>query len=142
MPVFEHIAAKAHTTAVVGQVSATVARDRTKDFALAFEGYVLVPADGVYDFPLQANDGARLYIDGRLVTKILNNITEGVDRTLRALGVLRLTRGYHVSGSNTQASVTVIPNWPLTKLGFFPADLYSELCYNVIRKDPEMRNHR
>ncbi len=95
MPVFEHIAANAHTTAVVDQVSTTVAGDRTKNFALAFEGYVLVPADGVYDFPLQANDGARLYIDGRLVTKIMNNITEGVDRTPEALGALRLARGHH-----------------------------------------------
>ncbi len=95
MPVFEHIVANARTTAHVNEVSPAAAGDRTKDFALAFEGYVLLPADGVYEFPLQANDGARLYIDGRLVTKVMKDITEGVDKTPEPLGALRLAKGYH-----------------------------------------------
>ncbi|MBO5042702.1 MAG: hypothetical protein J6D87_07035 [Clostridia bacterium] len=95
MPDFEHIVANAQNTCVVSEVSLTVAGERMNDFALAFEGYVLISEDGVYDFPVQVNDGARLYIDGRLVTKVMNGITEGVDKTPNALGALRLAKGYH-----------------------------------------------
>lgn len=95
MPVFEHIAANAAETSVVPEVSLTAAGERHRDFALGFEGYVHVPADGVYEFPLRANNGARLYIDGRLVTKIMRDVTEGADKTPDPLGALPLAKGYH-----------------------------------------------
>ena len=95
MPDFAHIAANAKGSSVVSEVSLAAAGERVRDFALAFEGYVLIAADGVYEFPIQTDDGARLYIDGRLVTKVLNGITEGVDKTPKALGALHLAKGYH-----------------------------------------------
>ena len=95
MPVFGHIAANAAETSVIPEVSLTAAGERRRDFALGFEGYVHVPADGVYEFPLRANDGACLYIDGRLVTKIMRDVTEGVDKTPTPLGALPLAKGYH-----------------------------------------------
>ena len=40
---------------------------RPESFALTFDGYARVPADGLYDFHLQSDDGAVLRIDGEIV---------------------------------------------------------------------------
>ncbi len=121
MPDFEHIAANAQATVVVQEVSTAAAGDREKDFAIAFGGYVLVSADGVYEFPLQANDGARLYIDGRLVTKVMSDITEGVDETPKALGALRLAKGYHAIKIEYASVGGGSPNLVFGQASFFTA---------------------
>ena len=41
--------------------------ERDKNFALVFEGYIMVPSDGIYSFYSDSDDGSKLYIDGELV---------------------------------------------------------------------------
>lgn len=95
MPVFDHIAANAQATSVVSEVSLAVAGDRVKDFAVSFDGYVWLSENGLYDFVLQASDCARIYIDGRLVTEVMNPPAREADMPSHALGALRMSKGYH-----------------------------------------------
>ena len=95
MPDFEHIAANAQTTALVTEISLAAAGEKTKDYALSFEGYVELPENGVYDFAIQASDCARVYIDGRLVTEVINPPAREANRSAKALGALPLAEGYH-----------------------------------------------
>ena len=95
MPNFEHIAANAQTTALVNEISLAAAGERTKDYALSFEGYVDLPENGVYDFAVQASACARVYIDGRLVTEVINPPAREADQPSKALGALRLAKGFH-----------------------------------------------
>jgi predicted alpha-1,2-mannosidase len=45
-------------------------REGEQYFAFDFEGYIMVPVNGIYTFYLTTNDGGRLYIDGNL---LINN---------------------------------------------------------------------
>ena len=94
MPVMEHIAANAEATLVARRISAETWADR-KDFALCFAGYVSIPADGTYEFPLHTNGCARLYVDGRLVTEVINPPAREAGQPSSALGALPLAAGYH-----------------------------------------------
>lgn len=94
MPVIEHIAANAMETTVTREVSAAAWADRT-DFALSFRGFVAIPTNGVYDFPLKTRGCARLYLDGRLVTEVMNLPAREADQPSKALGALPLAAGYH-----------------------------------------------
>ena len=95
MPDFDHIAANALETTVISDLSTALAGDRRGDFALSFDGYIRIPADGVYAFSLTANDCARLYVDGRLSAEIMNPPARESHEPSRALGGLRLAAGYH-----------------------------------------------
>ena len=58
--------------------------DAVKDarpFGYTYEGYINVPADGLYTFKLEANDGAILYIDNQL---LINNDGGHQTQTLEA----------------------------------------------------------
>jgi hypothetical protein len=94
MPVMEHIAANAEETTVTREVSAAAWADRS-DLALSFKGFVAIPADGVYGFPLHTRGCARLYLDGRLVTEVMNPPAREADQPSKALGALPLAAGYH-----------------------------------------------
>ncbi len=60
-------------------------------FAVEFEGYINVPKDEIYEFELNADDGAILMIDGE---KIVNN--DGVkEKSAAQSGIVPLKRGYH-----------------------------------------------
>ena len=95
MPDFGHIAANARETVVVGEVSVANLGDGGGDFALSFEGYVFIPADGVYAFPLKASDCARLRVDGRLVAEVVPTPAIGSDTPVHDGRGLRLAEGYH-----------------------------------------------
>ena len=93
MPVMEHITANAIETAVTREVSAQ-SWVTGSSFALSYEGYVRIPADGQYEFPLVTKECARLYIDGRLVTEVLNlSIREECPSKIAK--ALPLAAGYH-----------------------------------------------
>lgn len=59
-------------------------------FAFIFEGYINVPAKGVYTFRTTTDDGSVLYIDGKLV---VNN--DGGHAAVSAQGVIGLEAGLH-----------------------------------------------
>jgi len=54
-------------TGVTDTLGALV-KNGDKDGGIRFEGYVEVPADGIYTFSLASNDGSKLYIGDYLVT--------------------------------------------------------------------------
>ena len=80
---------------MVSEISTAPAGDRQGDFALSFEGYIRLPADGVYGFTLRTGDCARLYVDGRLSAEIMNHPAREAREPSRAPGGLRLAAGYH-----------------------------------------------
>ncbi len=94
-PVFDHIGDLAAVTAHMPGIHAGYG-NRYADYALLFEGYVKVPSDDTYTFSLICDDGARLYIDGRLVVDgsyVKGTDTAGTARTY--VGCIRLAAGCH-----------------------------------------------
>ncbi len=94
-PDFRLIANLAAVTAHVESIHPRYG-NRYADFALAFDGYVKVPADDRYTFTLVCDDGARVYVDGRLVVD--GGYAAGTDTTGTArthIGNIRLEAGYH-----------------------------------------------
>ena len=59
-------------------------------FRFQFEGFVLLPEDGVYSFFTDSDDGSRLYIDGTLVVE-----NDGLHGTSEETGSIALSAGYH-----------------------------------------------
>ena len=45
-------------------------RDRASEFGYIFNGYILVPKEGIYTFYTKSNDGSRLYINNQ---QVVNN---------------------------------------------------------------------
>ncbi len=65
--------------------------DMTQNFGLTFDGYILIPADGIYGFYLNSDDGSKMAIDDKDV--ILN---DGVRvRAAEKGDYFALGKGYH-----------------------------------------------
>jgi len=63
---------------------------RDEDYALTFTGYVHVPADGVYAFSINSDDGSRLYVSDTLLAD-----NDGLHGDYEMTGVIGLKAGYH-----------------------------------------------
>lgn len=63
---------------------------RKEHFAVVYQGYLKVPADGLYTFYLMSDDGCRLQVDGSDV--VTNRVTRNLDETS---GTIALTAGQH-----------------------------------------------
>ena len=74
----------------VPQFALHVGGGRTEDFALRFTGYIEAPADGLYTFYTNSDDGSRLYIGG---DPVVNN--DGLHAPVEASGIVRLAAGKH-----------------------------------------------
>ncbi len=61
-----------------------------ENFAVEYEGYVKVPAEGAYTFFVNSDDGSSLYIDGRLVVS-----NDGLHAPTERSGRVFLSEGYH-----------------------------------------------
>ena len=59
-------------------------------FGFQFEGFVLLPKDGVYSFFTDSDDGSRLYIGGTLVVE-----NDGLHGINEEKGSIALSAGYH-----------------------------------------------
>ncbi len=57
---------------------------------IQFEGFVLLPKDGVYSFFTDSDDGSRLYIGGTLVVE-----NDGLHGINEEKGSIALSAGYH-----------------------------------------------
>ena len=68
---------------------------RTSSFALSYDGYIKIPEDGNHRFRIAADDGARLYIDGRLVAEVPYDAEREAGTVVEAGGNIRLAAGYH-----------------------------------------------
>ena len=67
---------------------------QNKDIAAVFEGYILVSESRLYEFDLSYGDGAKLFVDGRLV---IDGSYDPADKTTEksARGSMILSQGYH-----------------------------------------------
>jgi azurin len=65
--------------------------EQSRDFAIDFTGELAVPKDGAYTFYLDADDGARLWIDDAVIANYDGSHRFGADFIAKA----NLTRGYH-----------------------------------------------
>jgi alpha-L-fucosidase len=65
-------------------------KERPADYALSFSGFIKIPADGVYTFYIESDDGSNLIIDGRFS---LNN--DGQHAMLEKSMETALAKGYH-----------------------------------------------
>jgi hypothetical protein len=63
---------------------------RSNYFGYLFDGYIRVPADDIYIFYLNSNDGSRLYIDG---IELMEN--DGNHGSVEEEGRIALKKGYH-----------------------------------------------
>ena len=81
------------TRSTRGGIAATPtpnAAGSAEDFAIEFTGLVNANQDGVYDFALYSDDGARLWIDGALVVD-----HDGLHSASAAVGPVGLKKGWH-----------------------------------------------
>jgi hypothetical protein len=62
-------------------------------FGINFTGYILAPADGLYTFYLQSNDGSYLFLDGK---ELIEN--DGNHGGVEEPGTIGLKAGYHSIG--------------------------------------------
>jgi S1-C subfamily serine protease len=60
------------------------------DYALLLEGYIEIPADGVWSLHIGSDDGSRLYVDGALIAS-----SDGTHPTQWSSGRQRLGKGLH-----------------------------------------------
>lgn len=60
------------------------------DYAVRYSGYLKIPADGFYNFYAHSDDGAKVYIDGKL---IINN--DGRHAPIEKKGFASLQKGFH-----------------------------------------------
>ncbi len=65
-------------------------KEREQYFAFDFDGYLKIPADGIYTFYLTTNDGGRLYLENEL---LINN--DGLHPAAEIFTEIALKAGYH-----------------------------------------------
>jgi len=77
------------TSKIVTSVSHSVA-GRDSLFSIEFEGYILIPTDGVYGLYVRSDDGSKLVIDG--TEPVMN---DGVHGMVEEGRTFPLAKGYH-----------------------------------------------
>lgn len=66
--------------------------NKLKDaFGASFDGYIFAPEDAIYEFQIEANDGARFEIGGERLIEI----AETSDKQTTRYGIAPLAKGYH-----------------------------------------------
>ena len=118
MPDFRLIEGNLEDTRITKDLSSyTITVGENEGVALSFDGYVQIPEDGTYTFPVTADDCARLYIDGRLITEVAYDGSRAANATASANGSIRLAKGYHkitveyAEMGNGNATLTLEGDW-------------------------------
>jgi hypothetical protein len=65
-------------------------REQNDYFGFQYEGFILLPEDGIYSFYTDSDDGSRLYIDGTMVVE-----NDGLHGMNEERGSIALRSGYH-----------------------------------------------
>jgi hypothetical protein len=87
LPVFDTLSNA--TTSVVKNIDLSEI-DRQEDFALLFQGWIEVPATGVYTFHCNSDDGSRMFVAGQ---RLLDN--DGLHGMKERYGSIALKKGLH-----------------------------------------------
>ena len=74
----------------VSNFDAGKVRERSDYYAIRFDGFVFVPADGVYTFHVLSDDGALFSVDGDTVVA-----HDGIHGAGEKSGQIALQKGYH-----------------------------------------------
>ena len=93
---------------------------RQKQYALEFEGYLQVPADGFYEFAVESDDGAVLQIDDELVVD-----NDGNHSPQLVSGHLPMRRGlhkFHLDYFQAEGGASLKLLWGLVGTGLRPMD--------------------
>ena len=80
MPNFSQLEAVLVDDEQRGLIDVAHAGDRNKEFAIVWSGKIVAKSEKIYTFRLDASDGARLYIDGQLVTEVEGVGPRGTER--------------------------------------------------------------
>lgn len=87
----KQIPAKADSTGILSNIQIRTFLDQNKSsFGVTYEGYLKIDTDGLYEFHVNADDGAVLYIDDHLV---INN--DGVHTLTDKTAFSALRKGFH-----------------------------------------------
>jgi hypothetical protein len=87
LPDFDTIPAVNSFTAETVAIPETA---RDEDYGLVFQGFVRVPADGVYAFSINSDDGSRLAVADTLLVD-----NDGLHGDFEKTGLIGLKAGYH-----------------------------------------------
>ena len=77
------------TPTIVDSIART-GRERPETYGLRFDGFVRVPADGIYEFMLVSDDGSVLSVGGDIVVD-----NDGMHSETEKTGMIALARGLH-----------------------------------------------
>jgi DUF1680 family protein len=77
-------------TSVVTHLDAVAIRDTADAYALEFEGWILLPEDGIYTFIIRSDDGGRILIHGKEVV-----VNDGLHEITERSGQAALAHGFH-----------------------------------------------
>jgi hypothetical protein len=110
------------------------ARSRDENYALVFDGYLNIPADGGYTFTILAGDQARLELDGAPVAispkpfaQVCGSAGNAVQLTTASVGLRAGRHAIRVSMSNTLGENNFALKWqgPGISLSDIPAAAFS-----------------
>lgn len=88
LPDFETL--EAEKTGIATGLNLQPAGELTEDFGLLFEGYIKIPATGVYQFTVSSDDGGRLIIGDQQVVDY-----DGIHGQGEKKGIIALEKGLH-----------------------------------------------
>jgi hypothetical protein len=112
-------------------------------YAVAWDGFIDIPADGGYSFTLMARDGARLMIDGRQVAKTgppFAQVCGSPGNAMRfdrgSMGLRAGQHALHLEGLHTmsQGSPRLLWEGPTLPLTDVPAAAFSHLRQDTVTK--------
>jgi hypothetical protein len=112
-------------------------------YAVAWDGFIDIPADGGYSFTLMARDGARLMIDGRQVAKTgppFAQVCGSPGNAMRfdrgSMGLRAGQHALHLEGLHTmsQGSPRLLWEGPALPLTDVPAAAFSHLRQDTVTK--------
>ncbi len=138
-PNIYHIENNKMVTMSVGSISADIGF-RTSNFALSYDGYVKIPQNGEYRFRIACDDGAMLYIDGRLVAEVSYDAERESGEVIIGTGSIRLATGYHTfkleyaETGNGQALLAVDGDWDFYVISESNSDQSDDIDYSKVEE--------
>lgn len=122
--------AQPHKSEIVKSFSITP-RDRDQNFAFDFNGYIEIPAEGLYTFYLSSNDGSKLYLNDKLLIDNDGLHNSDLDKSKRIAlrkGMHNISANYFQGGGSHQLSVS----W--SGSGFDKTEIPTSVLFHAIKK--------
>lgn len=88
LPEFDKL--KTVKTGTVTTFDRSAKNESGERYGFDYQGFVKIPADGIYTFSTESDDGSALYLDGKLLVS-----NDGLHGMTEVTGVIALREGYH-----------------------------------------------